>query len=125
MNDALMIGLAALFAGVISSRFVLEAALARLTADKKAQLIDGFATQRKFGVIALVGIVIALMQWPYAMAGVLAVYVIGSQVWSYRRLRTLDMPVEYLKSFAVAASLSIAGVLVYAVISLSMGTSAD
>ena len=124
MNDALMIGLAALFAGVISSRFVLEAALARLTADKKAQLIDGFATQRKFGVIALVGIVIALMQWPYAMAGVLAVYVIGSQVWSYRRLRTLDMPVEYLKSFAVAASLSIAGVLVYAVISLSIGASA-
>jgi hypothetical protein len=79
MTDPLYLAIAMVLSGVIASRFISEDALRQLTAEKKAELVDAFSTQRKFGLLIAVVLLIATIRWPLAMAAALVGYFFWSR----------------------------------------------
>jgi Fe2+ transport system protein B len=109
MTDPFYIAIGILLSGVIASRFISENALKLLTADKKAELVDAFSTQRKFGLLIIVVLLFATFQWPLAMAVALVGYFVAFQLWTLARLRKMAFPASYIRRFLVASFVSFAG----------------
>jgi hypothetical protein len=113
MTDPLYVAIAIVLSGVIASRFISENALKQLTAEKKAELVDAFSTQRKFGLLIAVVLLIATIRWPLAMAAALVGYFVVFQLWIVVRLRKMAFPARYIRQFIVASLVSFAGIAAF------------
>ena len=103
---------------LISSRFLMERALKRCSADEKINLIDAFARQRMFAYVPLLLILaasfIAMRIAPYAVGAVylgslavLVIYVIYLSIASARKLRAIDAPAHYRRAFLTSRVLQV------------------
>lgn len=113
MPDTFYISFGILLGGVIVSRFITENALKLLPADKKAELLDAFSNQRKFGLLILVALVVVTFRWPLAMAVSLIAYVFATQSWAYWRLRKMALPPGYIQRFLVSVTISFVALTIF------------
>ena len=115
-------GLVAFLVAIVAARYVAERGLAALSTEQKTRLVDGFASHRKFSLMPVALLVVlylgatrlfpdALRELTYVVFGATLVYVLASSLWSQRRLRSLEMPGAYVRTFFWARALSTAGVL--------------
>ncbi len=116
-------GLIAFLVGIIASRFLAEKGYATLTGDEKTRLMDGFSQHRKYSLIPLAVIVILYMgamqvvphshrELTWALLAGTVLYLVATTVWMQRRLRALDLPPAYVRTFLLARAISFVGVLV-------------
>ena len=113
MTDTSYLAVVVLLIGIVANRFIAESALKLLTAEKKAELVDSFSTQRRFGLLIVVVIIIATFREPFWMALALTGYFVASQIWGYSRLRKLQLPSAYTRRFLVAACVLLVAIVVF------------
>jgi hypothetical protein len=121
MTDPLF-GVFAFIVAYFISRLISERALKRLTAEEKARLLDAFSGYRIFNmviVLSLLFLVIAgdrfLPQlratlWPAFMV-LLALVLLTMSSLSYRKLKSVNMPPVYIKSFLISTGIQYLGIL--------------
>ncbi|HKY00235.1 MAG TPA: hypothetical protein VJL86_10990 [Steroidobacteraceae bacterium] len=113
MSNDLYFAIAVLLCGVVASRFIAENALKLLTTEKKAELLDAFSTQRKFGLLIVVALIVITLRRPFAMAMALSAYFVVSQIWAYTQIRKLQLPASYVKRFFMAAAVLCAAIAAF------------
>ena len=116
MTDTFYLAVVVLLIGVVANRFIAEYALKLLTAEKKVELLDAFSAQRKFGLLIVVVLIVATFREPFAMALGLTGYFVSSQIWTYIRLRRLQLPVAYIRRFLVAALVLFVAIVAFVVL---------
>lgn len=110
MQGIELIGLVALFGAIIAGRVLSEKAMKQLNADQKVQLMDAFSGIRKYSLIPLVVILVGYLlmvnakvltgAWGHVIfLGGIVAYLLVSQIITYRRLRRLSLPEEYIRTF--------------------------
>jgi hypothetical protein len=121
MTDPLF-GVFAFIVAYFISRVIGERALKRLTTEEKAGLLDAFSGYRIFNMVivfSLLFLVIAgdrfLPQlratlWPAFMV-LLALVLVTMSSLSYRKLKNLNMPADYIKSFLLSTGIQYLGIL--------------
>ena len=112
-----------LIVAVIASRIVSERALKQLSNDEKGKLLDSFLSHRLYNTIVILGLVVAYFvatnYFPQSFSTLTLIFIIlfftvsaTISVLSYKKLRALNMPAGYIKSFLVSMAIQYAGVAV-------------
>lgn len=123
------IGLVALFGAIIAGRVLSEKAMKQLNGDQKIRLMDSFSGFRKYSLIPLVVILVVYLLMVNAnvltgpsghviFLGGIVVYLLVSQVVAYRRLRRLDLPDSYLRTFRISQIVVLLGFVCWGALSL-------
>jgi hypothetical protein len=113
-------GMLVFFVCLFINRWIGERALAALDASMKVRLVDGFAKQRMFGLLPVIGLtVLAFLLFRYFSAypaELLLVFILlsfatiaGTTIIAFRNLSRLGMPREYVKSYILGRALTFAG----------------
>jgi uncharacterized membrane protein len=108
------------FATLIFSRIVGERALKQLNAEEKSRLLDSFSSYRLYNTYVSVGLVIAYFVladyvWQGSATLILVFLVLfvaasaTASVLSYRKLKSLNMPESYNKSFFLRLGIQYVG----------------
>lgn len=112
-----------LIVAIVISRVLMERALRQLSTDEKARLLDSFSGYRTWnlaGVLLLAVLYFAgmryLPQWRLTwdllfLASFLAV-ILAVSTLSYRKLKELNLPTGYIKSYLLSLGIQYAGVAV-------------
>lgn len=121
MTDPLF-GVFAFIVTYIISRVINERALKRLTTEEKAKLLDAFSGYRTYNMVIVLSLFFLVLAgdrflpqlrsklWPSFM-GLLAALLITISSLSYRKLKNLDMPAAYIKSFLLSTGFQYIGIL--------------
>lgn len=110
-----------LIVSVIASRIVSERALKQLGNDEKGRLLDSFSGYRLYNTIVILGLLVAYFAatnyFPQSFSMLTLIFIIlfftasaTISVLSYKKLKALDMPESYIKSFLVSMTIQYAGV---------------
>jgi hypothetical protein len=113
-------GLFVFFVCLFISRWVGERALVALDDRTKVRLIDGFAKQRRFGLLPVIGLtVLAFLLFKYiraypaelALVFMLLFFgtIAGTTIIAFRKLSRLGMPREYVKSYILGRAITFGG----------------
>jgi hypothetical protein len=109
--------LASVVAGFLASAILSENAARFLVADQKAQVMDAFASARKFHIV--VGGLVATTVWRLELGwALIAVYFVGACLWGTRRLRRLQLPEAASQRYLAGHIVMAAGVLLGAIVVL-------
>jgi hypothetical protein len=119
-----MIAIVILLVAIFISRMINEKANKKLDQDKKAALIDVFSKDRIWTYSVLIGMVVIFFLslkfnfidpfWTYIIYIVLLIaYIIIIAYYSYKKLKTNGFPDSYIKSYIVATSLRLIGLLIF------------
>jgi hypothetical protein len=111
--DPVITAVVVLLVAIVISRFISEAALKTLSSDQKAALLDAFAPIRKYGLLALIVIVVGSYRNAGLFGAGILVYILGTLGVGYYRIRNIDVPPSYLRSLALSAAVSIAGLAAF------------
>lgn len=106
---------------VVAGRLLGNRALAQLTAEEKARLLDAFARQRVFTILVLAVIlgayVLASKARPEvagtlaaAFFGALILYIVVFGIITHRRIQSLQLPAGYVRGFVASQVVQYAGV---------------
>jgi hypothetical protein len=121
MTDPLF-GVFAFIVAYFISRVISERALKRLTTEEKAKLLDAFSGYRIFNMVIILSLFLLVLAgdrllpelrstlW-LAFTVLLALILVTISSLSYRKLKNLDMPTPYSKSFLVSRSIQYMGIL--------------
>lgn len=112
-----------LIVAVIASRIVSERALRQLSAEEKGTLLDSFSSYRLYNTVVILGLVVAyiaaLNYFPRSYSTLTLIFIIlfftvsGTiSILSYQKLKNLNMPDGYIKSFLISLGIQYAGVAV-------------
>ena len=107
---------------VLLSRYINSRAIKKLTVEKKAELIDGFSS---FGVWAILPLLVIFgafyFTFDYVEKGNLLYfglfalltvgYVIGIQIYIYKKLKKMDYPMSYIKQYLLSLFIRFVGIL--------------
>jgi hypothetical protein len=110
-----------LIAVIIVNRMISENALKRLTADEKAKLIDSFSGYRQYNTYLIFGLVAAYLvttnylphfYGPLTLGyvGLFLVISVILTIVSYSKLRRLEMPPNYVRSYCTRLVIQYIGV---------------
>jgi hypothetical protein len=110
-----------LFASIVVSRIITEKALKRLSPEDKARLLDSFSGYRIFNSALGLGIFILwlvtiefLPHWRSTLTVifVLSFLVVSAaiSVLSYRKMKGLGLPADYIKSYLIGLAIQYVGV---------------
>jgi len=116
-------GLIAFLVGIVASRYLSERGYSTLSDAEKTRLMDGFSQHRKYSLIPLVLYVLlylgAVRLFPehhrdltHILLGGTVVYMTSTSIWMKRRLKALEIPPSYVKTFLWARGISFVAVLV-------------
>ena len=119
-----MISMLIMFACILISRFISEKAMKELSPEKKVELIDLFSGNRKkslilmfvlvalfFGFIKLNFIALSYLTIFY---GILFLTILIVRMYStYRKLNQNEYPLDFIKRFLIANSISVLGILIF------------
>jgi hypothetical protein len=119
-NDSLF-GLALFVGAYIVSRIVRERALKRLSAEQKARLLDAFSGYRTYFMSAAVCFpllyFVAIKSWPSTHSFLAPIFfvlfglMLVVMTWlSFRKLKELNLPTDYIRSFLVSSGIQYLGV---------------
>ena len=109
------------FAAVIISRVVGERALRELSTEEKGILLDSFSNYRlntTYATVILVVIFLLLTHYVWqpspALTLIFLVSILGvaatTSVLSYRKLRSLNLPASYNRSYLIRLAIQFAGI---------------
>lgn len=107
---------------ILLSRYINSRAIKKLTVEKKAELIDGFSS---FGVWAILPLLVIFgafyFTFDYVEKGNLLYfglfalltvgYVIGIQIYIYKKLKKMDYPMSYIKQYLLSVFVRFVGLL--------------
>lgn len=121
MNTTL-IGLAILFIAYAINRFVMTGATKKLTDADKLKIFDVFSKRNNFSTVLVLILVFlyfgAVQYLPHFIIQITAVYLTVFGVYlivrfasNYRKLKRMQMPANYIKSFTTSYSIFILGFL--------------
>jgi hypothetical protein len=118
VDDLGALGLLAFFAAFIAGRFIHERALRALTAEQKGQMMDAFSRQRQFSLVPLLAVVVLALVFPglipfWALLPLLLLYIVGTLVYALRKMRTLELPQSYVRTYSTSQAVQFGGVLFY------------
>lgn len=119
-NDPL-IGFFGFIVTYFVGRVVSERALKRLSVEEKARLLDAFAGQRTYTIVVILGLFALFMLSDRlvthpnlilapAFVLLLIATMITLSVLSYRKLKSLGMPQDYIKSFWLSTLIQYIGI---------------
>jgi uncharacterized membrane protein len=122
--DKSVIGLVVFIAAYIGGRLISERALKILNENQKAKLVDGFSKYRIFSLIGVIALVIlhfavqSLMPNSYfasfhIFVGILVLYLLLSSLYSYNKLKNLEMPDKYINQFLLSTLVQYIGIFVF------------
>ena len=121
MTDPLF-GAFAFIVAYFISRVISERALKRLTTEEKAKLLDAFSGYRIFNMVIVLSLFFLVLAgdrflpqlrtklWPAFMV-LLALVLVTMSSLSYRKLKNLNMPAAYIKSFLLSTGVQYIGLL--------------
>ncbi len=110
-----------LIVSVVVSRIVSERALKQLSTEEKGTLLESFSSYRLYNTVVILGLVVAYIAatnyYPRSYSTLTLIFIIlfftisGTvSVLSYQKLRNLNMPSGYIKSFLISLTIQYAGV---------------
>jgi len=110
-----------LIVSVVVSRIVSERALRQLSTEEKGTLLESFSSYRLYNTVVILGLVVAYIAatnyYPRSYSMLTLIFIIlfftisGTvSVLSYQKLRNLNMPSGYIKSFLISLAIQYAGV---------------
>lgn len=113
--------IAILFATIVISRIITERALKHLSSEDKARLLDSFSGYRIFNSALLLGIFIiwfvAIKYLPHWHSTLTIIFVLSFlglsatiSVLSYRKMKGLNLPAGYIKSYLLSLAIQYLGV---------------
>jgi hypothetical protein len=109
---------------VIVSRIISRRGLKYLSAEQKGRLVDSFSGMQAYGLIPVVLLVIAyvtlqrfaLVSFEVLTVGYFALLIVWI-AWNFwftrKRMRTLDLPSNYLSAYRLAQAIQYAGIGVF------------
>jgi hypothetical protein len=123
-------GLVVFVSAYIIGRIISESSLRKLSLEQKAILLDAFSTYRIYSLIAVFIVVVSYLLcsyffWQYDrfltpfFFGLILVVLLFNSVFAYSKLRTLDLPASYIKSFWLSSVIQYIGVIFLFVPTLS------
>lgn len=121
-----LIGLILFFVGYIINRFVMTGATNRLSDADKLKIFEVFSKKNNYTMIFLLTIVVVyfgtIQYFPYLMFQItivyLAVYIfylIFRFITNHKKLKEMEMPADYIKSFVTSYSIFGLGTLALAI----------
>lgn len=116
-----MLVIVVLFAAILISRIITERALKRLKSEDKARLLDSFSGYRIFNSALTLGIFIIwlvlieyLPHWRFTLTAIFVLVFLGVSaaisVLSYRKMKDLNLPADYIKSYLLGLAIQYVGV---------------
>jgi hypothetical protein len=116
-----LLGIVILFAAIVISRVISERALKQLKSEDKARLLDSFSIYRIANIALLLGIMIAwfvairfLPQWHSTFTVIFVISFLGVSIvisaLSYRKMKDLNLPAGYIKSYSLSLVIQYLGV---------------
>ncbi|MBN2525751.1 MAG: hypothetical protein JXR76_05095 [Deltaproteobacteria bacterium] len=129
MQNIELFGFVILFLGIILGRILSEKAMGVLGADQKVRLMDAFSGVRKYSLLPLLAVLVAYVglvqagvltgSLPHAVfLIVLLVYLVASQIFVYRRLTRIGLPMACIRRFHMSQAVVIIVFLVWSGITL-------
>ena len=123
-------GLVLFISAYIISRIISESSLRKLSIEQKAILLDAFSSYRIYSLIGVFVIVVSYLLasyflWQYDrfvtpfFFGLIILVLIFNSIFAYNKLRTLDLPGGYLRTFWLSAVIQYIGVIFLFVPTLS------
>ena len=121
MNN-LTISFLILIVTIVISRIVGERALKQLTTEEKGTLLDSFSSYRLYNTFVSLGLVVAYFVFAdyvwqssatLALIFIILFFTISAtiSIFSYRKLKSLNMPDNYIKSFLIRIGIQYVGLL--------------
>jgi uncharacterized membrane protein len=122
--DKSIIGFVAFIVAYIAGRFISERAIKLLSENEKGKLLQGFSKYRLFSLVGVIVLVVihyatqALMpnssfaSFP-VFVGVLVFYLLGSSIYSYKKLKDLEMPDNYINQFLFSTLIQYVGLFIF------------
>lgn len=112
------IGVVVLLLAVFGGRLINERGMSVLTPEQKARFIDAFSTQRKYSLLPLIAVVLLSAAFPgrlpiWALLSALVAYVVAISVLGVRKMRSIELPGSYIRSYTTSQAFQIGGLLVY------------
>jgi hypothetical protein len=108
---------------IILSRYINNQAIKKLSTQKKAELLDGFGN---FSVWAVVPLFLMMGGFYFAIDYIennfvlylslffliIGIYVVGIQVYIYKKLKKMDYPISYIKQYILSVLVRFLGLFV-------------
>lgn len=121
-----LVGLAAFFTGYVITRFIMTAATKKLDDVVKLKLFDAFSNKNNYATILLFvlillyfGAVELLPNFAFYITAfylsIFALYLIFRFITNYQRFKTIEMPLEYLRSYQLSQVIFAIGFLIFVV----------
>lgn len=110
-----------LIVAVVASRIVSERGLRKLSIEEKGILLESFSSYRLYNTIVILGLVIcyvaAINYYPRNYSTLTLIFIIlffttssTVSVLSYQKLKSVNMPSSYIRSFLISQAIQYAGV---------------
>jgi hypothetical protein len=110
-----------LIVAIVISRVIMERALRQLSADEKARLLDSFSGYRTWNLAAV--LLLALLYfagmrylpewrltWDLLFLASFLTAILAVSVFSYRKLKDLNLPAGYIRSYLLSLGIQYVGV---------------
>lgn len=116
-----LFGFIALAVAIIVSRIIMERALKRLGSNEKARLVDAFSGYRIYNYAAILLLMVLFFAstryFPRLNSTITAIFFISFfvitgivSVLSYRKLKALNLPFYYIKSYLISLGIQYVGI---------------
>ncbi len=126
MNIEIMIGMAVFFVAIVVNRTIMTNALKKLDNETKLKFFDIFPKRNNFSLIISLLLVFvyfvvtqAMPQYMFSLTtayfAIFIIYLIVRFVSNFRKLKEINTPAAYIKSFAIGNGIFVFGFLVLAV----------
>jgi hypothetical protein len=123
ITNELLFGFVAFVGTYIASRVIRERALRQLSAAQKARLLDAFSGYRTYFMSVAVSLpllyLFALKLWPENQTLLSKAFLVSfgglliiTSWLSFRKLHTLGVPANYIKSFLISSGLQYIGIAI-------------
>ncbi len=99
------------FALMLGGMWVSDSGRRQLSVDQKARIVDAFSKYRVVRLGGVLAVILVFSSRPTLIGPVGCLFAVGLLALGYRRLRQLDLPLEYLRRYVIGAALVIAGVM--------------
>ena len=110
-----------LIVAIVISRVIMERALRQLSADEKARLLDSFSGYRTWNLAAVLLLAVLYfagmrylpewrLTWDLLFLASFLTAILAVSVFSYRKLKTLNLPTGYIRSYLFSLGIQYVGV---------------
>ena len=121
MNNTFTLSFLGLIVAIIASRIVSENALKKLSNDEKGILLDSFSAYRLYNTVVILGLFVmyfaATNYFPQSYSILTLIFIVlffivsvTISVLSYKKLKSINMPEGYIKSFLMSMAIQYTGV---------------